>query len=208
MPRNNGRLIVIEGLDGSGKATQSQLLAQRLDATRISFPDYESESSSLVKMYLAGEIGGDNAYAVSTFYAADRYISYVGSWKTQWLAGHTIVADRYTTSNAVHQMVKLPADEWDSYLDWLYDYEFVRMGLPKPDVVIYLDMPPDMSRKLMLKRYGGDESLLDKHERDLAYQFSCREAALYAADKLGWKVIACNELTIEEIAEKILNAGI
>ena len=202
-----GKLIVIEGLDGSGKATQSELLAQRLSAMRISFPDYENESSALVKMYLAGKIGDVNAYAASIFYAADRYISFQ-SWKPQWFSGQTIVADRYTTSNAVHQMPKLPQDEWDSYLDWLYDFEFVRMGLPRPDVVVYLDMPPKTARELMLKRYNGDEKLLDKHESDLAYQLSCREAARYAAGKLGWIVIACNELTIEEIAEKIRNAGI
>ncbi|MCL2069200.1 MAG: deoxynucleoside kinase, partial [Oscillospiraceae bacterium] len=174
MPR--GKLIVIEGLDGSGKATQSQLLASRLHpALRISFPDYSDESSALVKMYLSGGMGpaGEvNAYAASSFYASDRYISYHSSWKKNHITGETVIADRYTTSNAVHQMPKLPRSEWDSYLEWLYDYEFVRMKLPVPDIVIYLDMPPESAQKLMLERYGGNETLRDAHERDLAYQLS------------------------------------
>jgi dTMP kinase len=203
-------LIVIEGLDGSGKATQSALLAERLNAVRISFPDYDNESSALVKMYLAEEIGPSGevgAYAASIFYSADRYITYQQSWKKNLFLGETIIADRYTTSNAVHQMPKLPRGEWDSYLEWLYDLEFVRMALPKPDVVIYLDIPPEISRGLILRRYNGDESKADVHERDLAYQLSCREAALCAADKLGWKIIPCTKedklLSVEEIAQKI-----
>jgi len=217
MPQNNsaGRLIVIEGLDGSGKATQSKLLTQYFsergeDVLQISFPDYESESSALVRMYLSGKAGPVsevNAYAASSFYAADRYISYQTHWKNKWEAGYTIIADRYTTSNAVHQMSKLPRSEWDAYLLWLWDFEFTRMKLPQPSLVLYLDMPPEFSRQLMLKRYYGDESRADMHERDLAYQISCREAALFAADKLCWKIIPCCEggelVTIDAMAGKI-----
>lgn len=209
------RFIVIEGLDGSGKATQAALLAGRLresgqEVTQISFPDYASPSSTLVKMYLDGKIGdvGEvNAYAASGFYAADRYISYVTGWRKAYLAGHTIVADRYTTSNAAHQMAKLPQAEWDAYLDWLYDNEFTRMGLPRPELVLYLDVPPELSRRLIEGRYGGDNSRQDIHERDLAYLKLCREAALYAADRLGWAVLDCcrdgEMLSPEDIANRI-----
>lgn len=211
----NRRLIVIEGLDGSGKATQAALLADTLReegrrVEQISFPDYGSESSALVRMYLAGEIGdvGEvNAYAASLFYAADRYISYVKGWKKTYLAGYTIIADRYTTSNAAHQMAKLPREEWDGYLDWLYDCEFDRMRLPRPHLVLYLDLPPAVSRGLLDKRYGGDEAKQDIHERNRDYLLRCREAALYAADRLGWRVLRCDRdaqaLPVEEIAGRI-----
>lgn len=215
---NKGRLIVIEGLDGSGKATQATRITDALRnrgeaVTAISFPDYASRSSTLVRMYLAGEIGdvGEvNAYAASSFYAADRYISYVTNWKKQYLAGHTIVADRYTTSNAVHQMAKLPKSEWDSFLDWLYQNEFERMELPRPDVVVYLDMHPAASRKLLHKRYGGDVAKQDIHERNLNYLLNCREAALYAAKRLHWQLLDCcagdNPLTVEAIGQRIQDA--
>ena len=210
-----GKLIVIEGLDGSGKATQAERLRIWLEGRgeqvlKVSFPNYESRSSELVKMYLAGEIGGAddvNAYAASSFYASDRYISYETGWKKQWLAGYTIVMDRYTTSNAVHQMAKLPRGDWTSFLDWLWDYEFARMRLPAPDRVIYLDMEPEVSRELMRRRYGGDESRADIHERDLGYQLRCREAALFAADRLGWEILPCCEngglIGIEDMSYKI-----
>lgn len=210
-----GRLIVIEGLDGSGKATQTALLADCLEkadmpVTRITFPDYESRSSELVRMYLNGEIGtlGEvNVYAASSFYAADRYVSYVKKWRGLYESGHTIVADRYTTSNAAHQMSKLPKPEWDAYLEWLADFEYTKMRLPTPDLVLYLDMEPEASRVLIEKRYGGDETKKDVHERDIVYLLKCRESALYAADKLGWKIIRCCDgkepLPVEAVAEKI-----
>jgi len=213
---NAGRLIVIEGLDGSGKATQAKLLAQHLagrgdHVLQTSFPDYESESSALVRLYLsggAGNVSGVNVYAASSFYAADRYISYHTGWKKQWDLGHTIIADRYTTSNLVHQMSKLPQAEWDNYLSWLWDFEFNRMGLPQPDLVIYLDMPPESSRELLLRRYNGDESRVDAHESDIDYQTMCRQAALFASEKLSWKRIVCKSdviLSIDTIAQTIQN---
>lgn len=211
----NGKLIVFEGLDGSGKATQAAKAVQRLQeagqAVRaISFPDYKSESSALVRMYLRGEVGAldeVNVYAASGFYSLDRYISYEREWKADYQAGKTIIADRYTTSNLCHQMAKLPCSDWQNYILWLEYYEYVLLGLPKPDRVLYLDMHPEASQRLMAQRYGGDEAKKDLHERDLAYLASCREAALFAADALGWIILPCsdaahNPYPIEEIADR------
>lgn len=191
----SGRLIVLEGLDGSGKSTQLERLRARLtgDVRFVKFPAYDSPSSTLVKMYLAGEFGsrpGDvNAYAASAFYAVDRYAGYKSDWGADYLAGTTILCDRYATSNAVHQAAKLEGAERDAYLDWLCDFEYVKLGIPKPDAVIFLDMPVAVSQRLMSERYEGNESKKDIHERDVAYLEHCRQAALYAADRLGWSVV-------------------
>ena len=156
-----GKLIVIEGLDGSGKSTQTELLQKKLaalsvDTKRIKLPDYDDPSSTLVRMYLGGEFGNDpscvNVYAASSFYAVDRYASYSRHWKEDYLSGKVILADRYTSSNAVHQAVKLPQSEWDDYIKWLCDYEYEKLAVPKPDRIIYLDMPVDVSQRLMTKR--------------------------------------------------------
>lgn len=161
---------------------------------------------------LAGEVCGlqeVNVYAASSFYAADRYISFVRSWKSVYESGYTIIADRYSTSNAAHQMPRLPEIEWDGYLDWLSDYEYTRMKLPAPDLVLYLDMPPEISRKLLAKRYDGDDTRRDMHERDFEYPQKCRKAALYAAKRLDWNIIECGgenmdePYAIEKIATKI-----
>ena len=224
MNTGKGKLIVIEGLDGSGKATQSQLLYESLknrglNVRKISFPDYGQPSSTLVKMYLAGEIGSleeVNAYAASSFYAVDRYVSYQTHWKEDYLSGAIIIADRYTTSNAAHQMVKLPQEEWTGFLAWLEEYEYTLLGIPKPDGVIYLDMEPETSRRLIESRYQGDSSKKDIHEANFQYLLRCREAAMYAIEQLSWhKVGCCNgyqPLPVEEIeksvvrlAEEILN---
>ena len=216
----SGSLIVIEGLDGSGKATQTLLLTDYLEhkglaVKKISFPDYDSQSSALVKMYLNGEIGSlddVNIYAASNFYSLDRYISYMRVWKNDYLSGKNIIADRYTTSNICHQMSKLPENEWDGYIEWLEHYEYVMLGLPKPDVVIYLDMAPEASQKLMLSRYSGDENKKDLHERNVDYLLHCRKAALFAAEKLGWKVIKCSDknndpLAVNSVSEMV-NAAV
>lgn len=212
------RLIVLDGLDGSGKSTQLERLngyfAERnIDYKQISFPDYDQPSSVLVSMYLKGEFGGSadavNAYAASSFYAVDRYASYKKFWQADYEAGRLILAARYTTSNAIHQMGKLPREEWDGYLAWLEHYEYELLALPKPDLVLFLDMPLDISQRLLSGRYGGAEEKKDIHERDLAYLKNCRESALYAADRLGWQVITCGEdgraLPMDVITKKLIN---
>ena len=143
---------MIEGLDGSGKQTQAGLLRASLiergaDLRSVSFPRYGSASSALVRMYLGGRFGSDpgdvNAYAASAFYAVDRYASCKEDWGAFYESGGTVLADRWTTSNAVHQCSKLPREEWDSYLEWLYGFEYGLLGVPEPDLVVYLDMDPE-----------------------------------------------------------------
>ncbi len=211
-------MLVIEGLDGSGKATQTQKLMERLEslnkpAVKVSFPNYEDDSSALVKMYLSGALGQAeevNAYAASLFYTVDRYATFKKSYKQAWDCGHTIVADRYTTSNMFHQCTKEPKENWDSYLTWLEDLEYEKVGLPRPTQVVYLDVEPEVSRALLSKRYEGDESKKDIHEANFAYLLRCREAALYAAEKFGWTVIRCNEggamRSVEDISDEIWDA--
>ncbi|MDD2955108.1 MAG: deoxynucleoside kinase [Oscillospiraceae bacterium] len=210
-------MIVIDGLDGSGKATQSRLLADNLQkmgvpARRVSFPDYDNPWSCLVKMYLGGEFGKRpedvGAFAASSFFAMDRYASFKKCWEQDYLAGTVIVADRYVGSNAIHQMSKLPREEWDGFLDWLWDYEYQKLALPRPDLVLYLDMSPETSRELLKKRYGGDESKKDIHEKDFAYLMACRESARYVAQREKWRVIPCCDgkepLPVEEIGQTLL----
>lgn len=212
-----GKLIIIEGLDGSGKSTQTALLEDYLTGRKISFkkiklPDYESKSSTLVNMYLGGEFGNDanavNPYAAGAFYAVDRFASFKLKWKNDYDSGTLILADRYATSNSIYQMEKLDRDEWDSYLSWSEDFEYNKIGIPKPDLVIYLDMPIEISQKLMSKRYDGNEEKKDVHEANVEFLKKCRSSALYAADRQGWKVVSCsdgkNPLSIEEIHKKIV----
>lgn len=196
-----GKLIVLEGLDGSGKATQAEVLTENLQkkgiaARKVSFPNYQSDSSALVKMYLSGEFGSDpqdvNAYAASSFYAVDRYASYKKDWGRFYQEGGVIIADRYTTSNAIHQCSKLPEEEWKPFLDWLFDYEYELLAIPRPDQVIYLQTDPRISQKLISGRYHGDENKKDIHERNLEYLDRSRKAAEYCAQELGWKTIQCS----------------
>lgn len=195
-----GKLVVLEGLDGSGKSTQLELLEQALWAENkafqtVSFPEYDLPSCAPVKMYLAGEFGthpGDvNAYAASLFYAVDRFASYKKKWASFYENGGLILAGRYVTSNAIHQASKLPEQEWDGYLTWLYDLEYQRVGIPKPDAVIYLKVPVAISQGLLSGRYQGDEAKKDIHERDLEYLKRCHKAADYAAALWGWRIVEC-----------------
>ena len=212
-----GKLIVIEGTDGSGKSTQFRLMTQRLENENIRFrnlvfPRYSEPSSALIRMYLGGEFGTNpsdvNAYAASTFFAVDRFASYKSDWGKFYREGGIVIADRYTTSNAIHQCSKLPREEWDGFIDWLFDFEFRLMDIPAPDKVIYLKVDPAVSQKLMTKRYQGDESKKDIHESNLEYLEKSRQAAQYCADKLGWETIQCddgeNMRTIEQIHVDVL----
>lgn len=216
-------LIVIEGLDGSGKATQTKLLCEALErqgktVKAISFPDYDSPSSSLIKMYLNGAFGEDpacvGAYAASSFYAVDRYASFIRSWREDYLHKDVIVADRYTTSNMIYQQEKLPVHEREEFLSWLEIYEYEKLGIPRPDLVLYLDMDPQISQNLLYKRYGGIEEKKDIHEKNIAFLQACRECALYAASRFQWTVVPCVkdgavrpvEQIHEEIKKRILGA--
>lgn len=192
-----GRLLVIDGLDGSGKGTHSKLVTAKLNemgirAERISFPDYESPSSALLKMYLQGDFGahaGDvNAYAASMFFAADRFAGFRTKYQKLYDDGVVLVADRYTTSNIVHQMSKLPKEEWDAFIEWLTDFEYGKLELPRPDAVIYLDMLPEVSQALIERRYRGDLSKKDIHETDVGYLQNSRNCALYVGEQLGWRM--------------------
>ncbi len=212
---NKGKIIVIEGLDGSGKATQSRLLLEKLSENykvrTLSFPDYESDGSALVRMYLGGEFGDDpmcvNPYAAASFYAVDRVASYLKDWKRDYEEGTLFVLDRYSTSNMIYMTTKLPRDEWERFISWLSQYEYEKLELPRPDGVIYLDMPPEVSQKLMTGRYSGDESKKDLHEKNIAFLHACRESALFAAENQGWNIISCAEnsepRSIEDISADV-----
>lgn len=214
----NSKLIIIEGLDGSGKSTQTELLEKyfkenSVDYKKIKLPDYDSPSSTLVNMYLGGEFGKNasevNAYAASAFYAVDRFASYKLKWKDDYENGTLILADRYATSNSIYQMEKIPAAQWDDYLEWTEDFEYNKIGIPRPDLVIFLDMPVEISQKLMTSRYKGDESKKDVHEVNVDFLNACRKSALYAANKQGWKVVSCsdgeNPYSIEDIHNAVVD---
>ena len=196
-----GYLIAFDGIDASGKTTQAKILEQKLkeagkEILYLTFPDYESESSSLVKLYLNGNLGKNpndvNAYASSSFFAADRYISYINGWKEFYdRDGSIIIANRYTTANAVHQLSKLEKTEWDKFLDWLYDYEFNRLKIPKPDLTVLFDMNPDVAMPLLEERAKKTQAMKDIHEADPEHLRKSYEAGLYAAKYLGWERIVC-----------------
>ena len=208
-----GKLIIFEGLDGSGKGTQTNLLCQALRAKgeepmQITFPDYESDSSALVKMYLSGQFGQKpddvNAYASSTFYAVDRFASYKTRWGDFYRRGGLVVSDRYTTSNAVHQCSKLPPMHWDGFLEWLFDFEYKKMGIPAPDAVVYLSVEVEVSQRLIAERYHGDTNKMDIQEKDIEYLARSRAAAEYCARKLGWERIVC---TKEENGQRVMRSA-
>lgn len=212
-----GKLIVLDGIDGCGKTTQFTLLSDKLREMNVpvkpvSFPEYDKPSAALVKMYLGGEFSsvpeGVNSYAASSFYAVDRFASYKLYWENEYNSGKLILASRYTSSNAIHQMSKLPKNQWDEYLEWLEDYEYGKLGLPRPDCVILLSMPLEISQKLLMERYDGDSGKKDIHESDLEYMQNCLISANYAAEKLGWRVVDCSDgeniRSIESIHEELL----
>ena len=211
-----GKLIVIEGTDGSGKSTQFKRLTQRLsdegrEFQKLVFPQYAEPSSALIRMYLGGEFGTNpsdvNAYAASAFYAVDRYASYKKVWGEYYENGGLIVSDRYTTSNAVHQASKESGDKQAEFLKWLYEFEYDRLGLPKPDLIIYLDVPTDFTEKMMRHREADTNTKADIHEQDLEYLATCRRTGRAAAAYYGWTVIDCVRdgvmRSIEDIHEEI-----
>ena len=211
-----GKLIVIEGTDGSGKSTQFKKLTERLIAEgtefqKLVFPQYSEPSSALIRMYLGGEFGTNpsdvNAYAASAFYAVDRYASFKKVWGQWYADGGLILSDRYTTSNAVHQTSKEPAEKQLDFLKWLYEFEYDQLGMPCPDLVIYLDVPTAFTEKLMRSREQQTNTKADIHEQDLDYLATCREMGRKAAGYYGWNIINCVKdgamRSIEDIHEEI-----
>ena len=211
-----GKLIVIEGTDGSGKSTQFKLLTEflenkGLEFKKLVFPQYAEPSSALIRMYLGGEFGTSpsdvNAYAATAFFAVDRYASYKKVWGQWYENGGLIVSDRYTTSNAVHQTSKEPPEKQGEFLKWLYEFEYDRLGLPRPDLTIYLDVPTDFTEKMMRKREADTNTSADIHEQDLSYLATCRRIGKTAAQYYGWTVIDCVRdgamRTIEDIHQEI-----
>lgn len=211
-----GKLIVIEGTDGSGKSTQFRLLTQRLEQDgkafqKLVFPQYSEPSSALIRMYLGGEFGTKpsdvNAYAASAFYAVDRYASYKKVWGQWYENGGLVLSDRYTTSNAVHQASKEPEETRGAFLKWLYEFEYEKLGLPRPDLTIYLDVPTDFTEKLMRRREADTNTTADIHEQDLHYLATCRRMGKAAAEYYHWTVIECVKdgvmRSIEDIHEEI-----
>lgn len=195
-------LIAFDGLDGSGKETQTRLLTEyfkkaNLPFRYLSFPTYHKDTSCLVKLYLDGAFGENpenvNPYAASSFYAADRYASFALDWKKDYDEGKIILCNRYTTANAVHQLCKLPESLWEVFLDWLYDYEFNKLQIPKPDLTVYLCVPPEVAEKYIKERAAEKARTPDIHEKSRSHLAKSYAAALYSAKKLGWKTIFCAE---------------
>jgi len=211
-----GKLVVFEGIDGSGKSTQFELICERFQNEnrqfkRIVFPRYNEPSSALIKMYLAGDFGDSpdsvNAYAASSFYAVDRYASFIQDWRDYYEAGGLILTDRYTTSNALHQGAKVEACQRESFFKWLYDYELGLIGLPAPDLVIYMDIEAEFAAKRLRHRQTETGTEADIHENDMIYLQNCAECGKQAATQFGWRKVSCvingNERDKVEIHEEI-----
>lgn len=216
-----GKIFVIDGTDGSGKQTQLAKLKERLDKEGIeyrtvSFPNYDSPSSSLVKMYLGGEFGTDpkkiSPYIASTFYAADRYATFKKDYEEYYNNGGIILADRYTTANMVHQAGKIEDDaEREKFLNWLWDFEFHLYGLPVPTEVFFLNMPTEYAVKLIENRKNKitHESKKDIHERDKDHLQDAYREACKLVKKYDWYEVKCVKdekiRSIDEIHEEIFD---
>lgn len=210
-----GKLIVFEGIDGSGKSTQSRLIRARLekdgtDFRSVTFPRYDKPSAALIKMYLGGEFGthpGDvNPYASSTFYAVDRYASFRQDWRDYYQSGGLVVTDRYTTSNAIHQGSKLPENKREDFFRWLYDFEFRLMELPRPDAVIYMDIPFGLALQRIAQRDIANGTSGDIHENDKAYLKLCHECGAHAAEFFGWHTIkVADGRSVQDINDEIFD---
>ena len=215
-----GKLIVLEGIDGSGKSTQYRRLCRRFETEgrafrHIVFPRYDKESSALIRLYLGGAFGAKptdvNAYAASTFYAVDRFAAYKDDWGAYYEAGGLLLSDRYTTSNAIHQGSKLTGQERLDYFAWLRDFEYRLMGLPKPDLVLYMDISADRAAERLRARESATGTRADIHEKDLGYLRACADCAHDAAAYYGWRRVAAfdgdrprGEEEIEEEIREIL----
>lgn len=193
-------LYIIEGIDGSGKSTQIAMLKNRLEKEGIKvlalkFPVYDDLSSGPVRMYLSGELGSDpnkiNAYAASSFYAIDRFASFKKTWEKDYLDGTTIISDRYTISNIIHQSSKVPEDKRDAFVEWLYDYEHNKLGIPVPDRVFYLDVPPSITTRNVENRYEKNGGKKDIHENNIDYLEKCYKTGSYYCDKLNMFRVEC-----------------
>ncbi len=213
-----GKLIVLEGIDGSGKSTQFKLLTERLEKDgvpfrKVVFPRYKESSSALLRSYLFGEFGSEpsdvNAFAASTFFFVDRFASYKTDWGEYYKNGGVIICDRYTTSNAIHQGAKLPENELNNFLDWLYDFEFRLMELPRPDVVLYMDIDLNTSMSQMKARQEQTSTTGDIHETNSEYLAACLRTGKIAADRLSWNKVCClsngTMRSISEIHEDVYN---
>ena len=207
-----GRLVVIEGMDGSGKSTQFEMLCERLSAEgrdfmRVRFPRYDKPSSVFAKMYLMGEFGDNpdavNVYAASSFYAVDRFASFMQDWRGYYEDGGFVLTDRYTTSNALHQGAKLAPEYRERFFRWLYEYEFDLMGLPAPDMVIYLDVSAEIATSRLHERQSETSTAGDIHERDVSHLEQCSSCGAQAAQIYGWKKISCAEGGREKTAAEI-----
>ncbi len=209
-----GKLIAFEGIDGSGKSTQARLTREKLSALGIdfksvTFPRYDNPSATLIKMYLGGEFGskpGDvNPYASSCFYAVDRYASFTQDWREHYENGGLIIADRYTTSNAIHQGAKFPKEQRTEFFRWLYNFEFDLMGLPKPDAVIYMDTSLELAEARIISRAAGSQT--DIHERDFSYLELCHACGAQAAAEYGWISVKSHkdgaERSVEDVNDEI-----
>ncbi len=210
----HGKIIVIEGLDGCGKQTQSKILFDKFFSLKkkvklISMPNYQSLSSGPVRMYLNSQISKNlfeiNSFAAASFFAVDRFINYISSWKKFYFdENYTIICDRYATSNMIYQLARLDFKYWDNFLDWLCDYEYNKLEIPKPDCVMYLKLPIEISQKLIKSRNKPK----DLHESDLKFLSLCSKAAEYSAKKFNWNIINCSTDgasidSLHKISEKI-----
>ena len=207
-----GKLIVFEGIDGSGKSTQFEMMCKRLSDEgrqfkRLVFPRYSEPSSALIKMYLGGDFGENpdsvNAYAASSFYAVDRYASFIQDWCEYHKSGGLILTDRYTTSNALHQGAKIAPAEREDFFKWLYDYEFNLLGLPAPDIVFFMDIDAKFAVTRLERRQNETGTDADIHEKDMKYLEHCAQSGKHAASQFGWHRIRCMHEDTERDTEEI-----
>ena len=207
-----GMLIVLEGIDGSGKSTQFEMLCDRLDSEgrdfmRLRFPRYDKPSSALIKMYLGGEFSEDpdavNAYAASSFYAVDRYASFMMDWRGYYESGGLVLTDRYTTSNAIHQGAKLPPEMREQFYTWLYEFEFNLIGLPEPDMVVYMDVDVEIAARRLRQREAETGTTGDIHEKDMSYLKQCASSGKQAAEVCCWEKIPCSKENRERTENEI-----